>query len=80
MRVLVAMGPGHNRFYVGGVVAGILRSLGEGQLDEVMMASEVLRRDGRDTSWFAEYLVDVPLVRPIADAFQAAGVTPNAPW
>lgn len=67
---LIEMGAAHTRFYVGGVVAAILRSIRE--VDEAMMANEVLRADLKSTRWFASYVADVPLVNPIADAFKAA--------
>lgn len=70
LRRLVDMGAYHNRFYVGGVVAGILSTITE--TSEILMAADVLRQAGDRAAFFEGYARDLPIAAPIRDALRTA--------
>jgi serine/threonine protein kinase len=66
---LVALGPSHNRFHVGRVVAGLLASIEDDIEAEV--AASIVREDDYDAEWLANYVRGKDLAQPIRAVFDA---------
>jgi hypothetical protein len=70
---LVSLGPSHNRWHVGNVVAGLLTEIGDNVVAE--MAAQLIRSDPLNARWFEPYVRNRTLPIPIASAFDSLSPT-----
>ena len=66
---LVDLGYSHNRFYVGEVLVDLLAAVTN--VSDAALAAEAIEENPKAAAWYAEALKR-PLMKPIADALQAA--------
>jgi serine/threonine protein kinase len=68
---LIKMGPSHNRWYVGEVVASLLGEVSD--LSTAMMIAEEVNEDPESAAWFWDpWVRAIRLERPLRDAFSEA--------
>jgi hypothetical protein len=66
---LIQLGPSHNRWHVGDVVAVMLQGITE--TPEAEMAAELIRADPVSARWYEEYVRNRSLLAPISKAFDS---------
>jgi serine/threonine protein kinase len=74
LKRLIELGPAHNRWHVGEVVADILQRV-EGP--EAIAAAELLRADPVNAKWFDPYVRNLQLAAPVAKAFGSLDPRPS---
>lgn len=72
---LIEMGASHNRWYVGGVVAELLREIDSDDLSAAMMVADVVKGDAEHAAWFWDpWIRATRLLSPIREAFNQVTV------
>jgi eukaryotic-like serine/threonine-protein kinase len=71
---LIDLGADHNRWHVGGVVAGLLTELTEPS--EISMAAEVIRADPVHARWFEGYIANRAIPSAVKSAFNSLRPSP----
>lgn len=74
---LIELGPTHNRWHVGDVVAGLLGGIEDDQT--ALIAADVIRSDAPHALWFRDYVGGRKLPAAVASAMQAIDPTDNIP-
>jgi serine/threonine protein kinase len=74
---LIEMGPTHNRWHVGDVVADVLESIKSRSIAE--MAADLLRENERYARWNKDYIGNRTLAEPIARVLADLDPPPDAP-
>jgi len=67
---LIDMGASHNRWHVGGVLAGMLAGIEDAGTDQ--LAAEAIRADPYHARWFLPYVETLELPRQVAAAFDSS--------
>jgi serine/threonine protein kinase len=72
------LGPAHNRWHVGSVLASLVGNITE--TSDAMLVVDIINKSPERAWWHDNYLKGKPVLKPIREAIDAATVNYPSPW